>query len=177
MFFLRGYAKLFFKTDDTGQRVFYPYGRFGKGYVVDSVPEKEIETYLRKWWFWFSGIILVQIVLQAVIGVGTTLLILAGPFLILWLTFHVGMRRRTKGLPRSADRMTTSDIVRNQAREMPAPLAYGLVLVGVVMTLASVFAALNSRGSTTWISAFGVLFFGYGLIHAIRIVIARREAN
>jgi hypothetical protein len=38
------------------------------------------------------------------------------------------------------------------------------------MTLALAFTAWHEDGALAWVGAFGVVFFGYALIHAIRIV-------
>jgi hypothetical protein len=173
IFFGKNFAKVFFKSDGAGQRVFYPYGRFGKGRIVSPVEEAEIEAYIRKQFSWWTGLILAQIVMQSVLGIGITLALLGIPFLILLIAFHSGLRRRTKGLPVSTVRMTGPDQVRNQAQHMSATRAYGLVAVGIIMTLGAGFTALHESGPNAWIGAFGVVFFGFCLVQLIRIVKAR----
>jgi hypothetical protein len=177
MFFQKYFAREFFKSDDAGQRVFYPLGRFGAGYIVDAMAEKEIQTSYRKQMYWFTGLLVVQIGLQSIIGIDKTLIILAGPWLLMLLVHYVWLRRRTRGLPISTMRMTTSDLVSSRAQSYSALRAYGVLGAVVVMTLGSVFVALHEHGLSAWIGAYGVMYFGYRSVRAIRVIRAMRGAS
>jgi hypothetical protein len=171
--FGKNLAKAFFKSDDAGRRAFYPYGRFGKGYIVEPAQELEIEAYIGRQFSWITGLLFLQVAAQTVFGVGTALAVLGVPYLLFVIAFHLGLKRRTGGLPVSTVRMTGADLVRNQAQYMSATRAYGLLVVGVLMTLGSGFTAWHERGPPSWVGAFGVVFFGYGLVQFARIVKAR----
>ncbi len=171
--FGKNFAKVFFKSDVTGRRTFHPYGRFGKGYIVEPAQELEIEAYIGRQFSWATGLVFVQVAAQPVFGIGTTLAVLAVPYLLFVIAFHLGLKRRTAGLPISTVRMTGADLVRNQAQHMSATRAYGLVVVGVLMTLGSAFTAWHAPGPLSWVGAFGVVFFGYGLVLFVRIIKAR----
>jgi hypothetical protein len=171
--FGKNHEKVYFKTDATGRMAFYPVGVLGKGYVVTPAEAAEIEAYIRRRMAWVMPLLLVQVGLQVFVGFWAALAIMAGPVLIFSLVFRSGLRRRTKGLPASETRMTVTDTIGNQARYMSARRAYSLVLVGIIMTLGAGYTALHEQGSTAWIGAAGVLFFGYGVIHGLRILRAR----
>ena len=115
IFFGKNYAQVFFKTDDAGRWVFYRYGRFGKGYVVEPAQEREIETYIGRQFGWATALLFLQIAGQTALGIGTTLAILGIPYLVFLILFFRGLSRRIRGLPVSELRMTGADVVRNQA--------------------------------------------------------------
>ncbi len=171
MFLDKNFSKIFFKSDNADQRVFYPFGQFGRGYIVDATAESEIEAYLRKQSFRWVGAILVLIGTQSILSFDKSLVIV---ILALFFLFdYVRLKRLARGLPASTARITNSEIARSRARHISAVRVYAAVAGGIVMTLAGVFIALCAHGLDAWFGALGALLFGYWLVQALLIVRAR----
>jgi len=82
----------YFISDKDGKTIFYPWGKFGKGYIIQS---KQQEEQLHRFFVAFSLIqICLLFLISATVGPGFTIILL--PFFILILFLWV--RMSTKGL-------------------------------------------------------------------------------
>ena len=91
MSFFDAVIDLSFKTDADGNTVFYPYGFWFKGRVVDDDKREAIKRFLVRFWVVQFGVILVGTIIDNIS------LLLAAPFLFLW--YHRSIKRLLKDTP------------------------------------------------------------------------------
>ena len=91
MSFFDALIDLSFKTDADGNTVFYPYGFWFKGRLVDDDKREAIKTFLVRFWVVQFGLILVGTIIDNI------LILLAAPFLFLW--YHRSIKRLLKDTP------------------------------------------------------------------------------
>jgi len=107
MGFFRRLTDSSFKTDSDGKTIFYPWGVFGKGYVLPSKEyEEKIRSFLTK--YYAFGLIAI-IVIGAFLGLWFVLLFMV-PFL--FLIGQVRSIRFAKSLQRSDIRLSFKENVR-----------------------------------------------------------------
>ena len=85
MSFFDALIDLNFKSDADGNNVFYPYGIYFKGRLVDDDKREELRTLLVRFWVVQFGLILVGAIINNI------LILLAAPFLFLW--YHRSIKK------------------------------------------------------------------------------------
>ena len=85
MSFFDALIDLNFKSDADGNNVFYPYGIYFKGRLVDDDKREELRTLLVRFWVVQCGLILVGAIINNI------LILLAAPFLFLW--YHRSIKK------------------------------------------------------------------------------------
>lgn len=88
-----------FSQNDKGERIFYPYGPVGRGYIITRVTESRLRTFLRNYF---------RLILVGAIFTGTVLTRVGWPgvvgILVLMVSMLVGYEIRVRQLVRGAPR-------------------------------------------------------------------------
>lgn len=156
-----------FKNLENGKRAFYPWGKLGKGYELSS--EEQYERFQR------FVIRYYMIVLPLGIGAGVLrhwiVLALILPSAI--VAYAIIAKRMTRGLPRTAEKMTFKDSYENQARRQ-SPWFIWALLVGSLLFVAGSFLAMTAPDKFA-IGLLGALFFGACAAAAVWMLVLRRR--
>lgn len=152
MGYFDGITDASFKTDSQGRNVFYPWGILGSGYILESEEQKQKfrKFFSRMYMIVFAVIIVVQTVFTAWLNVALL------PFFYLW--FHFALKKMTKGLEKSSEKLKTSEAYKNSAK------SHNLFTL-ILLELASfVFVALGFlmvyKGQKVIFGYIAIVFFG-----------------
>jgi hypothetical protein len=160
-----------FKTTPDGERLFFPWGAMGRGYVLET--EADYERLRRQ--------IKISLIVGMVVPVGAIacqMYVLGLVTIVAWLAFYVAwMAQRLRSLQRSAERLTVREAMITQARTH-SPILLWLGVTGSLLFVASGFFILifNPR---QWLTAgASILFFGFcGFLFARMIRLRRRSGG
>jgi hypothetical protein len=89
-----------------GRRVFYPFGRVGAGYLINSSLQRKAEIFLRTWLACLLATAAAQVALHATVGIENELTIFVGLYIGLALAYVLRMTayaRRLKITPLQLD--------------------------------------------------------------------------
>src|SRR5690242_17063810 len=139
MIFGKNYADLWFKDAAEG-RVFYCFGRLGRGFIVDAMTERSLKLFIRRWTWWASAIFIIYILAGPMISEGLTLLYLLGSSIVLIFVYFHAVQRRVAGCRRTSTRITTDDIIQGRARVYSTSRVCALLICGVLMVCGSAVA-------------------------------------
>ena len=138
-----------FKKDDSGNSLFYPWGVFGSGYIVQS---KETLEQLRKFLKKYYLVMLITIItIQITVGFWLNLTIL--PIVIVYYHFYV--KKITKDFPKTSEKLTLGQSFSNSAKSHNLPtliilevFSVGFVALGILILLfgQNLIIALSSIG-------------------------------
>ncbi|MCW8916287.1 MAG: hypothetical protein OQK24_10615 [Magnetovibrio sp.] len=162
MGYFDGLTDAAFKKNDRGDTVFYPWGIFGNGYILDSEETgKSIKSTLKRLYIIVFSIFFIILFLQSFAGIFLHLSILIS-LPIIYLGWHVvTIKRITSGLATTKEKLRFSESLSNSAKSHNLLTLYLLLIASLVLS-ASGFLML-SAGDIVW-GAFTMLLFGYGVI-------------
>ena len=170
---------LWSKTID-GQTLFYPYGTWGKGWVVPEPFPSDIAIFLQRWLALGCFLLAAYVVLQATTNIGTALIFTTPVYLIMLVVYIARIRRWTRNLEATSIRMSRSNMAQNQARLYPKALTSLGLILALIMIAASAVALVGSLGHlgihTLWSGA-GLVFFSFCLLQFVRIRSARAKMD
>jgi hypothetical protein len=175
-----------FKTTSDGRRLFFPWGLWGRGYVIGSEPEynqlwRRVKTYLVA----AVGTLIVNSIAAGVVAgvpalqvypaglvvatVATVLGVFYIAFYIAWVPYLI------RGLQPSPERLTLRDSVANQAREHSTMMLWTMEFVSIGVVGGGMFL-LVSRPAMWPVATAGIVFFGLGAALFARMLIVRKRA-
>ncbi|MFC4271641.1 hypothetical protein GQF03_17245 [Sneathiella chungangensis] len=109
---LDSYVDPFFKKDGDGRTLYFPWGNSGSAYVIDSdETERKIRNFVK---LTYLALFLAAMACMILFGGWWGLAI--GPIYVIW--FILGIRKLTKGLPRSSEKLNVSDMRIKQAQSI-----------------------------------------------------------
>ena len=152
--FFEAWAECLFKVDTQGHLLFFPWGIFGRGYVVPSQQRHE-------------GLLNVQAKLLKLSLIGSIVIVsLAQPPLLALLVlppFYLGyslwLRRTTRGWLLSTERLSIRESLAAQSNAFGRPLLWTLLLGSLLFVLAGIWL-LAVRPDEWLTSTAAILFFG-----------------
>jgi hypothetical protein len=156
-----GLSKAMFKKDAAGNHVFFPWGIFAAGVIVNTEEKRAtIQGFLSIYYGVGLPIIAATTILKSYWFAGA---VVCGMMLVYVLFVRLTLR----DLPRSKERMTLLESYRNSARTLPLPLLVMVDLGSIGFTVVSVAMLADSRFRETGqvgMAIAGLLFFGLGSI-------------
>jgi hypothetical protein len=167
LIYWRGIEDAAFKPADGGF-LFYPYGALARGYVVTPEKKAELAAHLRRFYLVSTIALFVLIVVQAILnpiyGYFTGLFAVIPLILLLFVYFHLGLRARLAGVPRTAERLSFAESQRMATRTMSdgrvkGILACGVLLVAASLALLAIGLSENDR-QMMLMGGFSTVFFG-----------------
>ncbi len=142
-----------FTTDSKGRTVFYHKGIFGKGCILPTEQKKnDLRSSLKKFYM-----VSLPAIVGTVITVGWIWLVILVPILLLWGYFVV--RKHTKGLERTNERLTWKESCRNSASTQSVRTLWLSFIGSTLFVVASIFTLVINSISPIW-GILGILFFG-----------------
>ncbi len=157
-----------FKTDSKGRTVFFLRGIFGKGCILPTEQKKnDLRNFLKKFYI---------VSLSAIIGTGITVgwlwFVILVPILLFWSYF--GVRKHTKGLERTTERLTWKESCRNSASTQSVKTLWFSFIGSALFVVASIFLLVINSISLIW-GILGVLFFGACAIGEYKMLKAKNS--
>ena len=143
-----------YPRDSQGRRIFAPYGRRGKAYIL---PPERAAQYARLQRRFFLAFFVVLVI--AVVAFGPWAVLAVGLLWIAWV--FVGIAHVTRGLEESTERPSLSSEQRRDRRfrAMGRPTMYAFFLGGTaVAVVGAVLLLRGERGVSVWfITLYGAL--------------------
>jgi Na+/H+-translocating membrane pyrophosphatase len=100
-----------FKAAPDGRKLFFPYGEFGPGYIIDS--EQAYERLRRRfaivWIICFLAVITIGIIIQDVLGIYFALLFLGMTWAVAFTVYMVWTRFLVRGLQPSNEKLSLGE--------------------------------------------------------------------
>ena len=155
-------AEASFKTDTAGRHLFFPWGSFGRGYVI---PTEEAFENTRRALSRMQRVVFTAVVVSVLARPWAPVAVLAlyGVFLAYWA------RRTSAGWERSAERLSLLEAYDNQARSMNRRVIWALLMLSLVfMALGILSVVVEPR--LRLITAPGVVLFALGGVVFIRML-------
>lgn len=171
----RGYfnalTSSYFKTGADGRKLFFPWGVWGRGYVIPSEQHYERMHGMLKIYMIVSLVLIIGIVAPGFYIAGFAVAAALMLFYAAWVPFL------KRGLEPSEERMTMRDNMTTQARIHHVGVLWALEIMSIVFVASGV--AMLIFEPKQWLAALGaIVFFGYGGIVIARMIkLRRREAT
>ncbi len=141
-----------FKNLENGKRAFYPWGKLGKGYELQS--EAQYEAVKR----FVVSYYVVGLPLAVLMALSRNWIILAAGLPVLCLAYILLIRRYTRGLPTTGEKLTFKDSYEAQARRHN-PVVLWLLLIVSLLFVAGGLAILLGAGDVLT-ALLCIAFFG-----------------
>ena len=170
------FAKSYFKTDQHGRRTFYPYGNFGKAYLL---PEGEHESFLVNFirtflivtgiCFTASGIYFgIVFTMGQEILAPLLLTLLVGLFSSIWYEYRI--RKILVGVERSSKKMSFQEYLNNISSTISKNSLYFLILGSSILSALNLFILIELDGGALELAlAFGFVLFSLALLYLLRL--------
>ena len=170
------FAKSYFKTDQHGRRTFYPYGNFGKVYLL---PEGEHESLLVNFIRTFlivtgicstaSGIFLgVVFTLGQEVLTPLLLILLVGLFSSIWYEYQI--RKILVGVERSDEKMSFQEYLNNIYSTISKRSLHLLLFGSGVLAALNLFILIELDGGALELAlAFGFVLFSLALLYLLKL--------
>jgi hypothetical protein len=143
-----------FKTAADGQRLFYPWGVLGKGYVLpDALTERRIRKLLKV--YHMVSLLLVISVVTTVQFSGFYYVLALIP--VLMLVYGVGALSLTRRLLTSGERLRLTESLANSGRTHSRAVLWSLFIVSVLFVVAGIGMILDRQ---VGMGSLGILVFG-----------------
>ena len=152
MGYFDGLTDAVFKKDSAGNNVFYPWGIFGSGFIIHSEDQKnQIRNFYKTMYRMMLPAI---VIIHVLVGVWLNLVLL--PIYIAW--YHLRMRKITKDLPKTLEKLKISEAYKNSAKShnLPTLIFLGLISIGFV----AIGAFLLKSGENALIACAMIGLFG-----------------
>ncbi len=153
MGYFDGLTDASFKKDSQGKDLFFPWGILGSGYVLESEEQKEkFRKFFKTMYLTvFLTIFIIQIIFTAWIN------ILLLPAFYIW--FHLTIKKMTKGLQKSNEKLKTYEAYQNSAKSHN--LITLILLEGVAFLFVAGGVFIISRDEKAWIGYLCIAFFSF----------------
>jgi hypothetical protein len=156
-----------FKNLENGKRAFYPWGKLGKGYEIQT--EEQYEA-LRRFVIRYYIVVLPLGILAGVLRNWIALVVLV-PLSV--LIFVLMIRKLTRGLPRTDERLTFKDSYENQARRHSPVMLWAMLVMSLLFVAGGLFLIAGPGEILVGLLAIG--FFGACAAVFAWMLLARRR--
>jgi len=150
---LDGSINILFKKKENGGTIFFPYGRFCSGYVVNESDEKSIKNFLKKY---YITSFLLAIVFMGIFR--ATFVFILIPIFIVW--YFLGISKFLVGREKTNEKMTTREAFENYLASSNSNVNLFLMLVSLLATIGSAWVFPQEREE----GLIGLILFGGGTI-------------
>jgi hypothetical protein len=165
MGFFKALAEQNFKKDSQGNTLYYPWGSFASGVIIDSEKTKnQIQRFIKKS---FLIAIIVVVFFQILKNWAGIILILS---IFPW--YYLGIKKRIQNLPKSTEKIKISESIENSTKFLNLPTLILFELLCCAAVVAGIWIAMDGRELITAYS--GIIFFGlcavcYGYMIKIKL--------
>jgi hypothetical protein len=155
MGYLDGLTDVSFKTDENGNTLFYPWGVFGKGYIVPDDKKNNIRLSIKR-----NMLIVVPLTLLIAIFLkgspGTFIIVLSLDF----IGYSIWMNRKIRGMAVSSIKLTFSDSLERSAHSYNSTILWLLEIGALLFVLVGILILFIIP--TKWpIGLSSILIFGF----------------
>ncbi len=167
MGYFDGLADAAFKKDASGNNLFYPWGVWGAGFIIDSEDKKnQIRGFYKKMYMVMLPAI---IIIHIVMGVWLKLVLL--PVFCIWYYFIA--KKITKDLQKTKKKkkLKVSESCKNSAKSHNLPTLIFLELISIGFVAIGVW--MLQSGEDSLIAYASILFFGLGSVALGYMVVAK----
>jgi len=167
MGYFDGLTDAVFKKDSSDNTLFYPWGIFGSGFVIDSEEKKnQIRGFIKKMYIVLLPVI---IIIQGTVGYWLYWVLL--PVYFVWYIFMI--KKITKDLPKSTEKLKISEAYKNSAKSHNLPTLIILLFFSLGSVAISIWVLQSGKGSLvtyTPMGFFGLcsVVFGYMIVVKIK---------
>jgi len=169
MGYFDGLVDASFKKDSQGKDLFFPYGILSSGYVLES---EEHKNKIRKFFKTTYVILLPTIVIvQIVVGFWLNLILL--PIFYVW--FYITIKKMTKDLQRSSEKLKTSEAYQNSARSHNLVTLVLLEIASLLFVAGGIF--ILNRGANVMIGSASIGFFGFCAVAIGYMIFSKIKKN
>lgn len=169
MGYFDGLTDASFKTDSQGQDLFFPWGIFGSGFIIESeVQKNQVRNFIKKTYIMtFFTIVIIQVF----VGLWLNLVLL--PIYCIW--YYRYIYKLTQNLQRSNEKLKPSESYKNsaQSHNLSTLVLFEFISLGFV----AVGLWLPTTGKESFISYIGVGFFGFCAIVFVYMIIAKIKSK
>lgn len=176
MGFFAGFVNVVFKKDAAEKMLFYPWSIFGSGFIVSSNDYQVINQHFKKLAKIFIPLIIVTFIalewvelpkFQWVFQLSLTALLLS----LLGLGYYFAMRKITKNLTKTSEKMQLSNIYEEMAKSYGIPALIMMEVFSLIFVICGIwFLLIDEYLITAWII---VLFFAL-VGYIVKNIIARK---
>ena len=160
MGYLDGLTNSWFKKRDDGNVTFYPYGKFGNGYILSRESELKIKKFLTECYTIFFPVAILCAVLFR---------IFAFVFLLFFIPYYsIKIRQLVSNSEKTQEKMRFNEPLENMAKSMGAGISIFILVGSFVMTSLAVFFIFQPGSRLVGILC--ALFFGLCLLQSIFMV-------
>lgn len=160
MGYFDGLTKASFKELESGNAIFYPYGKFGSGYLIEENQKVTIEKFIKKYYIISLPITIISVVIFQFYAL--LLMLVEIP---VYIVFIKQLFMNTK---KTSEKMTYKERIYVMAKSMGLATNIILLLCSILMTSLSILCVTFPEGRV--IGIIGILFFGFALIQFILMV-------
>ena len=167
MAYFSGFIDISFKKDEKGRTIFYPWGIFGRGYILPDDKKDIIHKKLkRSYQVLLTLVILTEIFLSSWVSIILVLLLLG--------VLAIFDKRLVRGCEISPDRLTLSDTRSTLVRSQSLITTWFLEICSLLFVLAGIFILVTSP-KQWFIGILSVSFFGFCAYIFWDIIRAKKE--
>jgi len=164
MGYLKGLINASKKRKEDGTVIYFPFGTFSDGYIIDEKTEAKIDTFLKKYYISLFSIIFIGALVHKF-----------APFLAIILLpwYYSKINSVLEDCPQADEQLTLPEQNRKMAQNMGSPTILGLLFLSLVLLIGSIwllifsgtiFLKIVSIVSILLFSA-GIVQFGYMIWH------------
>ncbi len=140
-----------FKTGKNGDKLFFPYGVIGKGYVLNKEKEQELRKFV-KWYY--------VVTLPIAIGLGRidNYIVVLLFFISISLIYHISIKRKTANLQISSEKLKFTESLSNSAKKHNMITLWFLFICSLLFVIGGLIIVADTDKFIMGFSA--VVFFG-----------------
>lgn len=165
MGFLDNQVRFKFKTAEDGRHVYFPWGVFGRGYIVPSEADRQRIGKQEK--IGLACQMVGSLAILLLTGAPLAILLLIHPYTIWQFSLY-------RHLERSEERLTIQEVTAKQARAMSYSIIWLLILLCFAFVFVGGLIFIYGVGQRDWqallISILGIAFFGFCAIRGLKIL-------
>jgi hypothetical protein len=158
-----------FKTTDDGRRLFFPWGVFGRGYVLTEGQYEKLQRQVKIYTIVTLVLIIAMVVLKEYVATAVVVALLIG-FYLIWMKFVL------PDLQPSEERLSLEESMTSQAVTHSPAMLWFLTILSFAFVAAGVLILVVDPAS--WLIALaGIVFFGLCALMMTRMLMLRRAAS
>jgi hypothetical protein len=160
MGYYKGLVDSYFRKSSEGNLIFYPYGKFGSGYIIIDDDQIKIKKFLNRYLKISFPLILLSVFLFG---------IYAFVLLFIFILFYsIKIKNLLANAKRTREKIKIKEILRNMAVSMGIPTSIFMLIASILMVGGSAFVLFYRNEKL--IGILGLLFFGIGLCQSAFLV-------
>jgi len=169
MGYFEGLTSRKFKTDKEGNTIFYPYGIFGKGYILPNGKKEQIQLFIIRYELIFMTIFIVTAI---IFNLTFVILLVLCPFY--YLGYAIWLNLLTKTFKKSNVKLTFSESIANSARAHNLSTLWLLAIICFLFIVAGIYI-IGQSPKGLYIGILSIAFFGFGGCVIFKMIEIKKE--